>query len=535
MKRLSIALSLLLIVTLSVGCSSNPTPDASSGNTTTNEYIDIEPSNELKLYASPHEPIPLSVDASFYQTFTDYLLSEDYGFRYSDAYGLDAALSLYQATNTQKKLTSSLLDKDEHLDAKKLLSTIETNNQKLMSGGKNALNSFYTETSKADKTKICQMIADVINNTCNVTERKQLGNTLSAMTMFNRTGSPSNAYITNHLTFVYNPSMSNMYADTQALTTDDDKDSILNSVIVHEIMHLIQHKNDDLIDENGIEVGMCRTYNLENSEKKIPVDSLWNSWILEASAELQMADYLGIDTHTYAKKISYAASYNLSRFCELSDKSDRLEYVAFRETLEDIYAKLNLSSSKEQLDFLKFMYSVEILQYDPEDFWQNYTSVTGYSPTDEEKLSIRLTIREEVVRYLSVNFYLNIANAIVEKKITDFDTLFYFMRIWELDCYNHLEYTKVSAIESAKPFIEWHDKIQSFFFQTLETTSNQDITSLYHAYYLQLQFGNTITDNCSLEAFDLSIKDYIGNLKSSYRIAYFAKTKDMMQYFTSRN
>ena len=53
MKRLSIALSLLLIVTLSVGCSSNPTPDASSGNTTTHEYIDIEPSNELPLQSAP--------------------------------------------------------------------------------------------------------------------------------------------------------------------------------------------------------------------------------------------------------------------------------------------------------------------------------------------------------------------------------------------------------------------------------------------------------------------------------------------------
>lgn len=537
LKSYIIIISILLGITTINGCgkASSNTPTLPETEKTASEYIDIEKTDELRLYSQSHESLYFTVNNSFYNSVTNFINSESYNFSYSDYYGLDEAIKLYQNSSSQKSIESNLLDPNDKLDKAKLLASIEVNNKNSTANGKNALNSFYTETSAQDKAKICNLIVDVINSTCDKAQRQRLANSLSSMTLFTRTGSASNAYVTNHLTFVYNPSMSKMYADTQSITGNDDKESIMNSVIVHEIMHLIQHENDDLIDENGIEVGMCRTYNLDNSDKKIPVDCLWNSWILEGSAELGMSDYLGIDTHTYSKKISYIRSYNFSRFNKLLNKDTLIEKIAFCDTLEQVYEELNLSSLQEQYDFLKFMYSVEILQTDPTDFWDNYSKITNTTPTDEEKLAIRLSIRSEVVKYLSTYFYSNLASAIQDRKITDLNTLFYLMRLWEIDCYTHLEYTKTSSLDSAKSFILWQDKIQTHLFQILANASGlsfENIQEQYQAYRLQTQLSGSTLDNCSFNYFETFTREYLLELKSNYTTGNFIKNKDMAKFLT---
>lgn len=538
-KGISVALIALMLsctVVLS-SCGRFASQDTTSSPTPQeNPYLDIKTTNELQLFSQTHEAMPLVAIDSFYNEFASFLQSEKYDFSHAPYYGLEKAIDLYHNTIVKKSTNSSLLDALGNIDATQLCASVKENNKKETAKGKNAVNTFYTETSKEDQVAICNLIADVLNSTCTKTELQQLGNTLSAMTMFNRTGSPSNAYITNHLTFVYNPTMSEMYANTQAISSDDDEETIKKSVIVHEIMHLKQHNYDDLLDENGIEVGMCRDYNVENQDKKLPVDCLWNSWILEAAAELGMADYLGIQTHTYTKKISYVTSYNMSRFSELINKENLLENISFSNTLEDVYSKLSLESSQDQLDFLKFMYSVEILQDDPEEFWNNYTAITGLKPTDEEKLAIRYAIRSEVVKYLSYGFYTNLAKSIHEGKIGDWDTLFYLLRLWEIDCFGHLEYNKIDSLDSAKPFIEWQEKTQTQLFQLLTNNTELSVTFIqgqYSDYCLQTLENDATYDNCSLNSLNAYASEYIRKAKENYRSGNFVRNQDMSAYILS--
>jgi len=533
MKRI-ICLTLTLVLLLS-GCGSSSPNPSNSSNTETEvpQYIEWTKTDELKRFASEKTVTPLQLSDAQCQAFINLLNAEDYSFHASSSYGLNEALQLYRSSNVQKSTDSNLLDSKGYIDASKLLASVRKNNKNEFKDGKNAVNTFYSETSNEDQTKICNLIAEVINKTCNETERRQMGNTLTKMAIFNHKGSPSNAYVTNHLTFVYNPTMSEMYADSQNLVSGESKENMLQSVLVHEIMHLIQHRTDDLADENGIEVGFCRTFNPDNSNKIVPVDSLWFAWLLEASAEMRMANYLNIDTHTYAKKISYVDSYNLSRFRSLKTEDDMIEQIVFKDNLEDVYKVLGLSSVEEQQRFLEFMYSVEIIQSDPEDFWENYQTVTQTSPTDEEKLNIRLTIRSEVIKYLTKNFYTNLVTAIREKEITDYETLFYLMRIWEIDVYGHLEYTKIASLDAAKSFIGWHDKVQTALFSELSTSSGstgKQLQALYESYCLQVNMNETISDNCSLDAFLPLVQNYLSKIKTNYYTNGFIRNKDMVNY-----
>ena len=141
----------------------------------------------------------------------------------------------------------------------------------------------------------------------------------------------------------------------------------------------------------------------------------------------------------------------------------------------------------------------------------------------------------EVVKYLSTYFYSNLASAIQDKKITDLNTLFYLMRLWEIDCYTHLEYTKTSSLDSAKSFILWQDKMQTHLFQILANASGlsfENIQEQYQAYRLQTQSSGSTLDNCSFNYFETFTREYLLELKSNYTTGNFIKNKDMAKFLT---
>lgn len=243
---------------------------------------------------------------------------------------------------------------------------------------------------------------------------------------------------------------------------------------------------------------------------------------------------MGVGTGTYEKKISYATSYNLSRFYENGLKESALEKVCFKHTLEDAFAALGLESESEQLEFLKFMYSVEITQSDTEDFWEYYISQTGRTPTDEEKLAIRMDIRTDAVKYMTENFFANLITAIHDGAVTDLDTAFYLMRLWELDTFNHLNYTQESSLEHAEDFVIWYNQTQTAILSAIAENSNLDseqIQSLYSEYCLQLEEDEK--DNCDLSNLSAYMQEYIQEAKRSYRSSNYSRIYDVAKWIES--
>lgn len=543
--RAGVAIGLSAILALGMtGCGTNYSSykgttgnDTSYSQSYTNDYIDVITSNEFRVYDEIINSTPITLNNINYMDFINKVNQGDYSFEYANYYGLDEALALYNQTQVNKSTSSTLLDASGKLDAQKLQQKVLENNKVYMSKGKDAINTFYSDISSGDLTMICKTIAEVVNSKFNDTDIAKVANTLMDMTCFQRTGSASNAYVTNNLTFVYNPNMSGLYADMQEIQgTSSSKEETLKQVITHEVMHILQYSASDTKDENGLESGICRMYNVPNQDAKVPVDSLWNSWLLEAAAEMGMAEYMNIAPGTYAKKISYAKSYNLSRFNELDLGTQAIEDVAFNHTLEEAYRDLELNTKEEQREFLNYLYSIEITQSDPEDFWENYTAKTGITPTEQEKLGIRMDIRADAVKFLSRQFYNNLADSIQEGKVKDLGTVFYLVRNWELDVYGHLEYTKADSLEHAKDFIIWHNQIQNELFSALAQSNNmtiENIQSQYIEYNLQASINDTVQDNCNLTGYNAATAAYIATAKDSYSTSRFARNDVVYDHITS--
>lgn len=496
-----------------------------------NEYTDTPFYDEISTYAADSPEIPVSLSDDAYSSLSE-ILGQTGGFHMSEYYALDEALDMYHQTPVNKRKTTALLTNGQ-LDADKLVQKVTENNSAVMVKGRNTLNAFYKEMDASDLNRICQEIADVINDRPVDLDMKEVANTLERLTMFKREGATSNAYVSTNLTLIYNPIATNGY-ETILSISGGSSENAWEQVIDHEIMHLIQYGSNDNNDDNGIEAGFCRMYNTPDREPKLPVDSLYFSWILEAGAELGMSGYLDVEPGTYQKKISYTRSYNLSRFYENKGQESMLERAVFKDTLEDACKALGLGSEDEIQDFLNFMYSVEITQVDTEDFWAYYEAQTGKTLTDDELAGIRMDIRTDAVAYMTTVFFENLIDAVHEGAVNDLDTVFYLLRLWELDVFSHLNYTQLSSLEHAEDFIVWYDQTQDAVLTAIANSSDLDpgeMQALYSEYYLQSENDRQeIRENCDLGGLDDDMRDYIISARQSYTTSHYSRIYDVARW-----
>ena len=501
-----------------------------------NDYIGTPTYNEFNVYDQEIQKIPISLSDYSHMNILDSLQSNETNFTMSEYYGLNQALNMYQNTTVNKSTSSDLLTADGKIDSKKLLKKVIENNKAVSKNGRNQLNYFYSDLSSSELSMLCEKVAEVSNNSLSKEEIKKVANTLEKFTMFKRTGSISNAYVSSDLTLVYNPIASKNYETIKGIGGKPNEKTI-ESVIIHEIMHIIQYGSNDTNNQNGIEAGFCRMYN--NEDSKIPVDSLWYSWILDGSAELCMSKYLNIDPGTYQKKISYIKSFNLSRFNEINSKEQSLENAVFNPTLEETFKDLGLESEQEKQDFLKYMYSIEITQVDTNDFWKYYETKTGKTLTSEEKNGLRMDIRTDAVKHLTKQFFENLSDAIHEGNVSDLNTAFYLMRTWELDTYNHLEYTKTASLDHAKDFIIWYDQTQKSILTSIAESSNLDpaqVQTMYNDYNIQVETqNNEIKDNCDLSKLNGYMQYYILTAKKDYSSSNYSRISDVAKQINTTN
>lgn len=456
------------------------------------------------------------------QLLSDVQEKQDF-FSYAEYYHLNDAWTLYDNRIVGQKKASVILDEQGKLDAKLLMEQVTKNNEAYMSDGANTINIFYSEIETEDMMCICQTIADVVNAECYQIPIENAAAKLMEMTMFQRTGSASNAYVTNDMTFVYNPTMTANYCDMQQIRGSEESwEQIWQSVIVHECMHLLQHSLGDNDSSNGLEAGFCRMYNDPNEEKTLIVDALWYSWLLEASAELGMTEFMDVAPGTYQKKISYVNSYNFSRFYGLSHGIEELGFVG---TLEDAFEKMSLESEEERRHFLEMLYSIEIIQMDPEEFWQSYNT----DLSDEDMLEIRMNIRTEVINYLTQNYYRDLIQAIQAKKINDYATLFYMIRLWEFDVFSHLQYDVVDNRASAKDAVDYQHTLQMQIFDAIG--DGESIMKAYQEYSIYLKDGENRIVHSNLSAFDESIQMKITEMMDNLAVKSYVRNETMYEYF----
>lgn len=494
-------------------------------------YLDITLSNEKKVIEYNKISNKINKENFDYKNVIETIESYNFDFSMSEYYELNNNIQLYEDSNYNKK-ENFLVVTNGKIDSNKLYNIVIKNNEEYMSQDRNSINVFFSETSNSYIKSICDLIAKTYNNSNEeYLDINKVSDTLSHLKIFQNNTTSASAYVNDELVFVFNPTMIDMFSDMNQMRGNVEENvSIEKTVFVHEIQHLFQNSSNDFNNDNGIEVGFCRKY------QNVNVNSLWSSWLLEGSAELKMSEVLDVTPKNYDKKISYIRSYNISRMFEDNYDIDSLVNASFSDNLAEAYNLLGIKSDKEKNDFLELMYSIEITQSDVSDFWKYYETKNNVILTEEEKEALRMNIRDEVIKKLSENFYKGLVKNIGKGKINDIETVFFMLRLWELDCCNHLDYTSNKGLQHSKDFISYASHIEKTLFEELSISSDMSydkIVKAYNNYHMIISNNGNNIINADFSAFNEKEINYIKNAFDSYSITHFARINTMSEYINA--
>ena len=150
------------------------------------------------------------------------------------------------------------------------------------------------------------------------------------------------------------------------------------------------------------------------------------------------------------------------------------------------------------------MYTIDVLQYEREDFYDKYNPVYGEIETEDELVELQRKLKVSICETLTKKFYENLANYMVDNNMAMKD-MFYVIRAFEVDINSHLDCASLEKADTNGPFMENYLKIQNNFFQYVADSSGlsqDEVISNYSSYVPN-------EDNKLLNGIDSSKKDFI--------------------------
>ncbi len=467
---------------------------------------------------------PIDFKIENFNGFNEYLNSLVTYYEYEKLYDFNSSLTEYNKLNLVTSHKSSL----SSITIDSLYSTVKNNNEKYK---KSLSITIYKDLKTKELKSICEIIVNTINNY--IKENKSINVervkcVLSDLKIFNQLSSVNNAFVTDDNCLILSPNMLKIAQMINGNETDKD-------VFIHEINHLLQKGcNCDLKNNPNLKNNFGLSYSFNN----LKVNSLNFSWLYEASAEKNMMNYTGHDLLVYKNMIGYLESLSLVNILNDNYNVNDTEELSFKRTLDDLYKYFNVSSASDKLEILNLMYSIEVMQQAPNDFYKAYQEQTGTLKTSELVDEINYNVKSSICQTLSKLFYRNLSKNIVGKNAT-LEDVFYLISLFENDLNNHLKYDEQEKYEYNEEFINKYIEIQDNFFYQLSkclNCSQESIEEMFLEYRsnIKLDDGN-IAKNYSLEFLDEQKISYLNERAESLKSEATSSIKNVQKQFNEEN
>lgn len=444
------------------------------------------------------EPVELALSRSGLETFEKYLSEYAVQYDFDEQYGIEEALKKYgnRAAEPIGKHAHDIRVNGK-LDADHLYQLVKENNKKFFE--ESSSSNFYKEYSDNQLKEICRQMCEALEEISKKDPTVDLDTVccyLYNIAIIAKTGSLDFGGFTMNNRFYLNYNM--MESGGFAMDTDD----IEKTTFYHEMMHAFQFACDDLKKGNEDRVGICYR---DNDQKREP---LFYNWLIEGSAEMNMSQYLGVRYSTYKNKISYVESVNFISNVGSGDERIRTEKLCFQRDANKLFEQLEVTEENEKKEIIKMMYSIELLQDSEDDFEDWYQKQYGvdFKSHEEERVKLRLLLKEDALLSMTKLFYRNLARRIHTGKASLQDA-YYLMRLWESDLNRHIG----DIIGYRVFFKEFYDNylaIQNTFFALLCEENALDKTEVRKDFERYTVDTETKSPNCDLNFFSAERKGY---------------------------
>ncbi len=521
---------ILLTITLAIafalsGCSLVPNGDNAKFKDTestvdTNSETTTNESNvqnvDLSKYNIPMKSTPdksktetqVNFTANSYSEFKNYIDGINTIYEFSDLYNFSETINEYNHLTIAEKHSSKL----QKIAANDLYELVKNNNKEYKKISSTAI---YKELKDDELKEICTLIADttekIKKQSENVSEDR-LRCVLSDLKIFAQTSSVANAFVTDDNSLIVSPNM-------MEIATLIKGDSAEKDVLIHEIVHLSQKGcNCDLQNNTNLK----RNFGVSYGFKNVKVNSLDFTWLYEASAEKNMHNLTGHDFLVYQNMIGYLESLSLVNLLNDNFKVNDTEKLSYKRTLDDLYNFFGVEDEKDKSEVLNLMYSIEVMQQAPEDFYKVLTEKTGKTKDDTLIDEVNYNVKASICETLTKMFYANMAKNIVNKDIS-LEDIFYLISIWENDLNSHLKYSQSNKYKYNANFIEIYLNIQNNFFSHLSKATNlttEEIQNKFNEYTVSVKSKNgEIVANHSSDFLSSSKMNYLETRKNDLSLS----------------
>lgn len=439
-----------------------------------------------------------------YTEFNNYLSSLNTYYDYENLYNFDSSLNEYNQLQLSNNHMYSLND----LSVDSLVNQVKNNNLDYKKTNKTSI---YKELESNELREICKIIIDTVNSYMKDNKDISIDRikcVLSNLKIFNQGSSVNNAFVTDDNCLVVSPNMMQIAKIMNGNETDKD-------VIIHEINHLLQKGCNCDLNKNE---NLKRNFGFSYGFKNIKVNSLDFSWIYEASAEKNMTNLTGHKPLVYENMIGYLESLSLVNILNDNYKVNDTEKLSFKRTLDDLYNYFNVTSDLDKKEILNMMYSIQVMQQAPSDFYNAYEETTGKKKDSSVVDEVNYTVKSSVCETLTKLFYRNLSKSLVNKNMT-LEDVFYLISLFENDLNVHIGYNEMNLSKYNEKFMETYIQIQDNFFYQLSkclNISQEEIEEMFNNYSSKIRLSdNIVVGNYSLSFLEKEKVKYLEERESA--------------------
>ncbi len=370
----------------------------------------------------------------------------------------------------------------------------------------------YEVPSKKKMKELCERICKVIPEykaafpeidldtvSCNLYDLK----ILSPISSF------SNAFIDE--SNVFNWDEKQMELNDFAMDTED----IYTTTFYHEMVHACQICCDCYNNGEEWRVGIGNDY------EDMDINSLSWYWLIEASAEKVESDYLNVGYSTYTMYIGYLTSLDYVAQLDAGVDANMLERINFNHDMEMVFDMFDVKSEEERLEFIKMMYTIEVLQMSPDGFYDAYKekyNVDLHSDDDIEA-EFRLKLKDDALLSMTKLFYRNLARQINNGDATLQD-MYYLIKVWENKLCYHFSNNEYGHMVAFKELYNQYLDIQNEFYELIAKDNNytvEEIDTGLQGYSVNIKDGDQKkSPNCDLYFFNDDKKQFIKDFIAEY-------------------
>lgn len=454
-----------------------------------------------------------------YNSIKNYLDSLDVTYEYENLYKFDESLTEYSKLNLVNTHSSEL----KTITVDELYNIVLKNNKEYK---KTVKTSIYKELDNSEIREICTLIVETANKY--IKENKDIKEdrvrcVLSNLKLYKQTSAVANAFVTDDNCLIISPNMLQVADLINGKGTRED-------VFIHEIVHFLQKGCNCDLNKN---TNLKRNFGFSYGFKNLEVNSLDFTWIYEASAEKNMMNLTGHDPLVYKNMIGYLESLSLVNLLSDSYNVNDTEELSFKKDLNDLYDYFGVTTDKDKKEILNMMYSIEVMQQAPIDFYNLLEKTTGRTKDSALIDEVNYTVKVSICETLSKLFYQNLAKNLVNKDATLGD-VFYLISLFENDLNSHIKYKDSTKYDYNDRFIETYLNIQdNFFYELSKATgySQEDIENKFDDYTAHTTEGN----NYSLSFLNKEKINYLEEREEAMNLSATISIRDASNEFSKQN